>query len=110
MKALAEREGPAGDLVRARLEIKSTLGETRAASLAATASRGAIPAALNYCGAASTRWSGGGKLNLQNLPRDGILRETFRAPPGHKLVIADFSQIEFRILLALAGEHEKLGA
>jgi DNA polymerase I-like protein with 3'-5' exonuclease and polymerase domains len=62
-----------------------------------------------YCGAHSTRWSGaGGKLNLQNLPKVGGLREALHAPPGHKLVIADFSQIEFRILLAHAGEHEKL--
>jgi DNA polymerase len=64
-----------------------------------------------YCGAQSTRWSGaGGKINLQNLPCDGILRRTLRAPPGHKLVVADFSSIEFRILLALAGEDEKLEA
>jgi DNA polymerase bacteriophage-type len=111
MQDLAEEEGLAGDLARARLDVKSTIAETRAARMADCASRGAIPANLFYCGAASTRWSGaGGKLNLQNLPRDGILRETLRSPPGDKFVIADFSQIEFRILMALADEHEVLQA
>jgi DNA polymerase I-like protein with 3'-5' exonuclease and polymerase domains len=47
-------------------------------------------------------------LNLQNLPRDGILRKTLRASPGHALVIAAFSQIEFRILMALAITHASI--
>jgi DNA polymerase I-like protein with 3'-5' exonuclease and polymerase domains len=111
MQELAEEEGLAGDLARARLDVKSTLQETRAFRMADVALRGTIPANLLYCGAHSSRWSGsGGKLNLQNLPRDGVLRETLYAPPDHKLVIADFSQIEFRILMALADEHDVLQA
>lgn len=98
-------------LASARLGVKSTLGETRAASLLGAAERGAIPIYLNYCGAGATlRWSGGDRSNPQNWPRGGEIRKSIRAPRDHKLVIADLSQIEYRLLCFVAGQTDKLDA
>ena len=36
--------------------------------------------------------------NLQNIPRDGRVRGLFVADPGDSLVVADYSQIEMRIM------------
>lgn len=36
--------------------------------------------------------------NLQNIPRDGRVRGLFVAEPGNSLVVADYSQIEMRIM------------
>lgn len=107
MQGLMLRDDRAGRLARARLDVKSTLEETRAWQLAQASLRGRLPIYLVYCGAATTRWSGG-ELNPQNLPSEEGLRECFKAPAGHKLVIADFAQIELRILCALAGQNDKL--
>lgn len=67
---------------------------------------------LKYFGASTGRWSGGGGLNLQNLNRktaEGVdLRRAIIAPPGHVLAVADYSQIESRVLLFLAGDTEAL--
>jgi len=67
---------------------------------------------LRYFGASTGRWSGGGGLNLQNLNRktaEGVdLRRAIVAPPGHVLAVADYSQIESRVLLYLAGDTEAL--
>lgn len=44
--------------------------------------------------------------NLQNIPSSGdygkLVRDLFVAPPGHKLVVADYSQIEPRIIAAFS--------
>jgi DNA polymerase I-like protein with 3'-5' exonuclease and polymerase domains len=42
--------------------------------------------------------------NLQQIPRESSFRKLFRAPEGRVLVIADFSQIELRVIAELAGE------
>jgi hypothetical protein len=115
MQELANRSDRAGLLASARLDVRSTLDETRSSRLAASAERGLMPVALNYCGAATTRWSGADKVNWQNLPGqrqdpDMRLRKSIMAPPGYKLVVADFAQIEYRILCAIAGEKGQLEA
>jgi len=78
---------------------------------------------LRYYGAAATgRFSGETKLNLQSLPKkpypdpDKFQEEIFRvdirsfikAPKGKKLIIADYSQIEPRILAWLTGNESFL--
>ena len=46
--------------------------------------------------------------NVQNIPRD--LRSIFKAPEGHTLLIADFSQIELRIAAEYVGEEKMIKA
>ena len=48
--------------------------------------------------------------NLQNIPRSGPLRSYIRAPEGRVFVIADYSQIEFRIAAKVSGDKEMLAA
>jgi len=68
---------------------------------------------LKYFGAAQTgRWSGGGGFNMQNLNRGEAagqdVRAMFCCPEGRVFVIADYAQIEARVLLWLAGERAML--
>jgi DNA polymerase I-like protein with 3'-5' exonuclease and polymerase domains len=68
---------------------------------------------LKYCGAQHTgRWSGDAGVNMQNLPRGELfgcnLRKCFVPSPGHKFVVADFSQIEPRVLAWLAEDTKLL--
>lgn len=98
-------------LADARLKIKSTIGETRAARLLEAGKDGnRLPVLLNYAGAHTHRWSGGNKMNLQNLKRDGELRRSILAPPKHKIVVVDSSQIEARVLVWLARQMDMLEA
>lgn len=97
-------------IVSARLGVKSTLEETRTQALLGVAERGRLPIALNYYGAHTGRFSGGEKLNLQNLPRKGMLRKAMRAPKGHVVVTCDSSQIEARTLAWLAGQNDLVDA
>lgn len=55
------------------------------------------PSMLQF-GTTSGRYSCGGGLNLQTLPRDDKrIKKGFIAPPGYKVVNADFSSLEPRI-------------
>ncbi len=98
-------------LVRGRLAAKSTIGETRAARLLRSGEGGKrLPVYLNYCGAHTTRWSGGDKLNYQNLKKKGNIRRAIKAPEGYQLVVIDSSTIEVRVLAWLAQEAWLLDA
>src|SRR5262249_24995951 len=70
------------------------------------AKRGRMPVYLRYCGAHTTRWSGGDKTNWQNLRRGGRLRKTVKASRGATLAVVDSSQIECRILNEFAGQED----
>lgn len=112
MTDLLHHENPAVQaMAAARLRVKSTIEETRTERFINLSKLGPFPAPLNYCGAYQTwRWSGGDKLNLQNLPRGGTLRRAMLAPEGHMLVVADSSNIELRVNHTLAGQAESIEA
>jgi DNA polymerase I-like protein with 3'-5' exonuclease and polymerase domains len=106
-KALLEHEDQrVQTVVAARLGIKSTLEETRTEAFLRIEERGTLPIMLNYYGAHTGRASGADKINLQNLPQDGALRRSMRAPPGHLLCAADSSQIEARMTAYVAGQWD----
>ena len=48
--------------------------------------------------------------NLQQIPHETAYRRCFRAPEGRKLVIADYSQIELRILADFSGDQNFIDA
>src|SRR6185369_16317954 len=48
--------------------------------------------------------------NIQQIPHDEAYRRCFRAPEGRKLVIADYSQIELRILAEFSGDENFIQA
>jgi len=98
-------------LVAARLGIKSTLEETRTNRLLSIShltwpgnKQRLMPIPLRYSGAHTHRLSGDWKLNMQNLPRGGALRKALVAPDGHKIVAADASQIEARLVAWFCGQ------
>ena len=97
-------------LAEARLSARSTINETRAIRLLIAGKDYPLPVLLNYAGAHTLRWSGGNKLNLQNLPRKGLLRMSIMAPEGHMLVIFDLSQIEARLVALFCGQLDLLEA
>lgn len=98
-------------LAQARLKVRSTIGETRANRFLEAGKDGMkLPVLLNYCGAHTTRWSGGNKMNMQNLQRGSELRKSILAPKGHVLVVGDLAQIEARLTAWLAGHSELLKA
>lgn len=97
-------------LAEARVGIKSTINETRAARLLGMAKRGPAAIYLKHSGAHTHRWSGGDKSNFQNLRRGGALRGAVTAPDGFVIVACDSSQIEARGLAWLAGDAELLQA
>lgn len=98
--------------VESRLAVRSTLFESRITRFIEVAeyTGGKMPIGLLYYGADTTgRWSGGMKLNQQNLPRiipgvekhTDIIRKCLRAPEGYKVVVADLSGIELRVNMTL---------
>lgn len=104
---LQEHEHPfVAAAAAARLDVKSTILETRLEAFlrAGAACGGKLPVPLRYCGADTTgRWSGE-QYNMQNLPRIGktpkasdALRNSLKAPKGHKVIVADLSGIELRV-------------
>lgn len=64
---------------------------------------GRIHADFRQIGAPTGRFSCSNP-NLQQIPHEAQYRRCFRAPEGRKLVIADYSQIELRILADFSGD------
>ncbi|MBK8813125.1 MAG: hypothetical protein IPN69_20670 [Acidobacteria bacterium] len=60
-------------------------------------------------GAPSGRFSSS-KPNVQQIPHEEEYRRCFRAPDGRKLIIADYSQIELRILADFSGDENFISA
>lgn len=60
---------------------------------------------MQQYGTTSGRYSCGGGLNLQTLPRtDKRVKKGFIAPPGYKVVSADFSSLEPRIFSFMSND------
>ena len=97
-------------LVSARLGVKSTINETRALRLMEASTRGKLAVHLNHWGAKTTgRLSGGNKMNWQNIPARGQgaeIRKCVGAPAGETIVVGDSSNIELRVVMALAGQTD----
>lgn len=70
-------------------------------------SNGRVYTSLKPFGAATGRFSSE-KPNLQNIPARGEagaqIRKLFVTPPGHKLLVLDYGQIEYRVLAHLSGD------
>ena len=90
-------------LAEARLGEKSTLMQTRAATLGWMASRGYLTVYLRYAGTGTLRVSGGDGANWLNFKRQSAMRRAIMAPDGFLLAPVDASQIECRVLHYLAG-------
>ncbi|MFQ5492163.1 MAG: DNA polymerase, partial [Phycisphaerae bacterium] len=105
-------------LAQARLAVKSAPQFQKRLKMfvdIATVTDGILPVHLNYCGAHTGRFSGGGGTNLQNLAKhlDGPssqFRRLIRPAPGHRFAIADLAQIEARVLAWLAGQDDLVEA
>jgi DNA polymerase len=133
----AQLEQPEGDLIgdlcRARVVFASSIRQSRTRRLLASGAGGRpVPVYLNYHKAGPGRWSGGDKMNFQNLDRvkrrktgrlldngkpemetvygTGMMRRALRAPDGYELVVADSSQIEARDNAYHAGQRDIVDA
>ncbi len=108
--ALQEHPNPqVRELVEARLSVKSTTNETRAARFIKASENGnKLPVLLNYYAAHTGRPGGGNKMNMLNLVRGGELRRSILAPKGYKVVVADSSQLEARVAMWIAGQFDAL--
>lgn len=97
-------------LLDLKRRINSNIKESRTERLISSSNvhKGRIPIAYNYCGAFTGRFSGGNSVNLQNIPKTGILREAIMAPKGYKLICCDLSQIEARLTAWFCGEEKIL--
>ena len=95
-------------LAEARIQHKSSIGETRAGRLLELSELDSLLGVpLIYFGARTGRFSGK-DFNIQNLTRGGNLRKALTAPPGTVMVAADLSQIEVRVCAFLAQEKRLL--
>jgi len=101
-------------------ELFETISKYREASKRATAfgkkyiekyvkSDGKIHAEFNQLGTATGRFSSSNP-NLQQIPHTMDYRSCFIASPGKKLITADYSQMELRIMAAVSNEHKMINA
>ena len=110
-KALLEHENEMVQiLATARLGIKSTIEETRTQRFIDIAGRGKMPIPLRYYAAHTGRWGGDDKVNMQNLPRNSVLKHAICAPNGYLVIDSDSSQIEARTLAWLAEQNDLVDA
>jgi DNA polymerase-1 len=70
---------------------------------------GRIHSDFRQIGAPTGRFSCS-KPNIQQIPHEEAYRRCFRAPEGKKLIIADYSQIELRILAEFSGDQNFIDA
>ncbi len=120
---LAHSDDAVRSLMLARQAVKSwPLHIKRVASMRALAiaAGGRLPVPLNYYGAHTGRWSGGGGINPQNLGGAGragqgtnpliTAMRRLLCVKNAKLLICDSAQIECRVLAWIAGQLDMLQA
>jgi DNA polymerase I-like protein with 3'-5' exonuclease and polymerase domains len=90
-----------GDITR------TTMGKEKIVAKKSLMINGKVHTNFKSHGAETGRFSSSDP-NLQNIPSSGeygkLIRNLFIAPPGYKLVVADYSQIEPRIIAAFSGD------
>ena len=103
LQPLAEKYPVVGKLLEYRAVAKalSSFGENILEYIEPKTGR--IHADFRQIGAPTGRFSCSNP-NLQQIPHEEAYRRCFRAPEGKKLVIADYSQIELRILADFSGD------
>ncbi len=98
-----------GKLLRYRKEFKLITSFLSSLPCHVHPKTGRIHPTLWQLGAVTGRYSCSNP-NLQQIPRESKVRECFIVPPGKKLVIADFSQIELRVVAELTGDERMVSA
>ena len=92
-----------GGMVERETNGKKTLVEKKSLLI-----NGRVHTNFKSHGAETGRFSSS-EPNLQNIPSSGdygkLVRNLFVAPPGHKLVVADYSQIEPRVIASFANDR-----
>lgn len=115
-KAVMEHYADSNPLAKALLEwtSKHKLKSAFVVSLTEARVNGRIHTSFNQHRAETGRLSSSGP-NLQQVPRPKKgadkgtqLREVFAAAPGHKLIVADYDQIELRCIAYLANDPEMI--
>lgn len=90
-----------GDITR------TTAGKSRIVEKKSLLINGKVHTSFKSHGAETGRFSSSDP-NLQNIPSSGqygkLIRNLFVAPPGYKLVVADYSQIEPRIVASFSND------
>lgn len=99
-------------IFNARELVKSTIAASRAATMLRCSQpsdlnpEGRLPVPLKYYGAATGRYSGQDKINLQNLQRGSKHRLSLTAPKNHLVFVADSSNIECRVNACFSGQND----
>ncbi|MBX2850664.1 MAG: DNA polymerase I [Phycisphaeraceae bacterium] len=113
LQAVPEDARPIPGLMIEYRMLTKLVGTYLVALKEAIADDGRVHARFNQTGAATGRLSSSDP-NLQNIPirtevgRD--IRKAFVADPGHKLIAADYSQIELRVLAHLSEDEALIDA
>jgi DNA polymerase I-like protein with 3'-5' exonuclease and polymerase domains len=86
---------------------RTSLGKSRIVEKKSLMIDGKVHTSFKSHGAETGRFSSSDP-NLQNIPSSGkygkLIRNLFVAPPGYKLVVADYSQIEPRIVASFSND------
>lgn len=112
---MCDRIDEIGDIFRTKLAMSSSIELSRAERFRAIAKLGCgFGMPYTVSGAHTHRLGGSGGLNVQNLSsgrkegQSNALKRSISAPPGHKVVVFDSSQIELRTGSYIAGDHTTL--
>jgi hypothetical protein len=102
-------------IVAARINVKSTIEETRSQRFLQVAAMmgGKVPIPQRYAGAVTCRPTGIMSMNVLNLSarkREPVLKKSLTAPAGHVVVGGDSGQIEARLTAWNAGQDDLIQA